>query len=96
MVVDLIVGESLCIGRWIFYVAPGLVLGSQHFYSRYCLVFRPRVVGVFGEDPGNETNMKELRDDEPNLEANILNKQDATERDDDNEEEDQKPADYDV
>ena len=84
--------------HWSVDLLRGARIGSGFAALLFKILFgvSTEVVGVFGEDPGNETDMKELRDEEPNLEANILNKQDATERDDDNEEEDQKPADYDV
>ena len=43
--------------------------------------------GIFGEDPGAEKGMKELREEEPMMEANILTKLDEeTERENDDEE----------
>lgn len=76
MVVDLLAGEKMAVGWWIFYVAPFVGSALAAGICRFLFGVLTEGEGVFGEEPLSEEDMKELRENEPMMEANILEKLD--------------------
>ena len=76
MVVDLLAGEEMAVGWWIYYVAPFIGSALAAYLCQFFFGVLTEGEGIFGEEPSSEEDMKELRDAEPMMETNILEKLD--------------------
>lgn len=73
MVVDLMAGQKIgYLGWWIYYVAPFVGSALATVTCRYLFGVSSDGEGIFGEDPNQEIDMKDLRAAEPMMTANIL------------------------
>jgi hypothetical protein len=76
MVVDMMAGEEMAVGWWIYYVAPFVGSAIAAYMCQFLFGVLTEGEGIFGEEPAIEEDMKELRDAAPMMEANILEKLD--------------------
>ena len=77
MIVDLMAGEKMTTGWWIYYIAPFVGSAFAAVTCRVLFGVLTEGEGIFGEEePAMEVDMKELRFNQPVMEANILEKLD--------------------
>lgn len=76
MLVDIFAGQKIAVGWWIYYTAPFIGAGLAAFTCKFFFGVLTEGEGIFGEDPAVEEQIKDLREAEPMMEANILEKAD--------------------